>query len=137
MPRRYLDYPDAFRGWNLVSSYGSYLSALSFLYFMYIVYLTLATGPECAPNPWREKKRIPNENNDALYETKQNPIAGLEWSLPSPPAFHTFGDSLPVIRTLPYSFQKLYIFSLKKKKKRKSSEVCFEKISSMILCFFF
>ena len=87
MPRRYLDYPDAFLGWNVVSSYGSYLSAMSFVYFFYIVYLTLAYGPKCANNPW-------TENQDST-------AGGLEWVLPSPPAFHTFGDSLPVIRPTP------------------------------------
>src|SRR3546814_4546193 len=29
MPRRYIDYADAFAGWNAVSSYGSYLSIRS------------------------------------------------------------------------------------------------------------
>lgn len=82
MPRRYLDYPDAFAGWNAVASFGSYISALSFLYFFYIVYLTLAFGPSVGPNPW----------------SKEETASTLEWLLPSPPAFHTFGDQVPVIR---------------------------------------
>jgi cytochrome c oxidase subunit 1 len=90
MPRRYLDYPDAFVGWNVVASFGSYLSAISFIYFFYIVYCTLANGPKCANNPWADME-------DAEVS------GGLEWMLPSPPAYHTFGDMLPVIRPTPIS----------------------------------
>ena len=87
MPRRYQDYPDAFQGWNVLSSYGSYLSRMSFVYFFYIVYLTLAHGPKCANNPWSDQQDV---------------VTGsLEWALPSPPAYHTFGDQLPVIRPTP------------------------------------
>jgi cytochrome c oxidase subunit 1 len=37
MPRRYIDYPDAFAGWNQVSSIGSYITAVSLgvLIFLY------------------------------------------------------------------------------------------------------
>ena len=35
MPRRIADYPDAFAGWNYVSSIGSYLSALGVLVFFF------------------------------------------------------------------------------------------------------
>ena len=90
MPRRYLDYPDAFVGWNVVASFGSYISFFSFVYFYYIVYMTLAEGPKCANNPWAE-----NQEADVS--------GGLEWMLPSPPAYHTFGDMLPVIRPTPVS----------------------------------
>ena len=34
MPRRYVDYPDAFAGWNYVSSIGSYISAFGVLIFL-------------------------------------------------------------------------------------------------------
>jgi len=44
MPRRIPDFPDAYSGWNAVSSYGSYLSFFSVLLFFYIVYITLMKG---------------------------------------------------------------------------------------------
>jgi heme/copper-type cytochrome/quinol oxidase subunit 1 len=44
MPRRIPDYPDAFAGWNSVSSFGSLLSALSALLFFYILFLTLTSN---------------------------------------------------------------------------------------------
>jgi len=48
MPRRYPDYPDAFWGWNLISSLGSYISAASVLVFLYVLYKTF-TNPAGVP----------------------------------------------------------------------------------------
>jgi cytochrome c oxidase subunit I len=79
MPRRYPDYPDAFWGWNLVSSLGSYLAAASMLVFLYVVWRTLAAGEKVAENPWGEGATT------------------LEWQVSSPPPFHTF-DELPRVR---------------------------------------
>jgi heme/copper-type cytochrome/quinol oxidase subunit 1 len=45
MPRRIPDYPDAYSGWNAVSSFGSYLNFLSSMFFFVVVYATLAYGP--------------------------------------------------------------------------------------------
>lgn len=41
MPRRIPDYPDAFAGWNAVSTFGSFFSMVSILIFFYGVYVTL------------------------------------------------------------------------------------------------
>ncbi len=79
MPRRIPDYPDAFAGWNEVASYGSYLSGFSAIFFLYVAWRTFAAGEKCGKNPWGEGAKT------------------LEWTVPSPPAFHTF-HHLPEVR---------------------------------------
>jgi cytochrome c oxidase subunit 1 len=78
MPRRYADYPDAFAGWNLVSSIGAYISAASFMVFFVVL----------AEAAWR--KRIAGDNPWGDGATT------LEWTLSSPPPFHQF-ETLPRI----------------------------------------
>ncbi len=73
MPRRYIDYPEAFSYWNVWSSYGAFLSFASFLFFFGIIAYTLRSGAKVTQNnPW-------NEYADTL-----------EWTLPCPPPEHTF-----------------------------------------------
>ena len=79
MPRRYPDYPDAFWGWNMVSSLGSYISAASMLVFFYAMYRTFVGGEKVGANYWGEGATT------------------LEWQVSSPPPFHTF-DELPRVR---------------------------------------
>jgi cytochrome c oxidase subunit 1 len=40
MPRRILDYPGAYAGFNLIAPYGSFISVFSSLLFFYIIYNT-------------------------------------------------------------------------------------------------
>ena len=77
MPRRYIDYPEAFATWNYISSWGAFLSFASFVFFIGVVFYTLLRGAKVTENnPW-------NEWADTL-----------EWTLPCPPPEHTF-ETLP------------------------------------------
>src|SRR5210317_1162919 len=54
MPRRIPDYPDAYAGWNLVSTYGSYISFAATLIFFFSIVYSLFFGKKAAANPWGE-----------------------------------------------------------------------------------
>jgi cytochrome c oxidase subunit 1 len=79
MPRRYPDYPEAFAGWNFVSSIGAYIGGVAFLVFFYVLYRTFTSKEPVPANYWGEGATT------------------LEWTLPSPPPYHTFAE-LPRFR---------------------------------------
>jgi cytochrome c oxidase subunit I len=79
MPRRYADYPDAFAGWNMVSSIGSYISAFGVVVFLYMLWDAFAKKRVAEGNPWGAGATT------------------LEWLLPSPPPFHQW-ETLPRIK---------------------------------------
>jgi cytochrome c oxidase subunit 1 len=78
MPRRIPDYPDAYYGWNMVSSVGALITAAGTLLFFYVLWHTARYGAKAAANPWGEGATT------------------LEWTVPSPAPFHTFEEQ-PVI----------------------------------------
>src|SRR5690606_14535241 len=47
MPRRYVDYPDAYAGWNYVSSIGAYMSFAGALLLLFIVWRAFRAGDKC------------------------------------------------------------------------------------------
>jgi len=79
MPRRYIDYPDAFAPFNRISSYGAYISTIGLVVFFIVIIDAFVKKRKAADNPW------------GIGATT------LEWTLPSPPPFHTF-ETLPRIR---------------------------------------
>jgi cytochrome c oxidase subunit 1 len=74
MPRRYIDYPDAFALWNRVSSVGYYITFAGLCVFLYLLFESARKKRPAAANPWGEGATT------------------LEWTLPSPPPFHQFND---------------------------------------------
>jgi len=79
MPRRYADYPDAFAGWNYISSIGSYITVVGLAVFLINLLYAFAKKKKAEQNPWGEGATT------------------LEWTVSSPPPFHTF-EELPKVK---------------------------------------
>ena len=79
MPRRVADYPDAFAGWNLVASLGSYISFVGFIVFLFGIAHAFSRRVHAAANPWGAGATT------------------LEWTLSSPPPFHSY-ETLPRVK---------------------------------------
>ncbi|RRQ22112.1 cytochrome c oxidase subunit I [Thiohalobacter thiocyanaticus] len=71
MPRRIPDYSIQFAEFNMISSLGGFAFGLSQLLFVYIVFSTIRGGARATDEVW------------------DNP-EGLEWTLSSPPPYHSF-----------------------------------------------
>jgi cytochrome c oxidase subunit 1 len=71
MPRRIPDYALQFAQFNLVASIGAVVLGLSQILFLYTVVKCIRGGPLAGSRPW--------DGADTL-----------EWSLPSPPPYHSF-----------------------------------------------
>lgn len=91
MPRRISDYPDAFAGWNLISSFGSIISVVASVVFLYIVYKQLVDNSPASRFPWS----TPQYFTDVLQSLLNRNYPSLEWALTSPPKPHAF-VSLPL-----------------------------------------
>ena len=91
MPRRISDYPDAFAGWNLVSSFGSIISVVATVIFLDIVYKQLTLGKYSTRYPWMSTGHF----NDTLQSLLNRSYPSVEWGLNSPPKPHAF-VSLPL-----------------------------------------
>ncbi len=72
MPRRIPDYPDAYAGWNYISSLGAFLSGIASLFFIFIAIHTVKWGKKVGANYWGDGATT------------------LEWTVESPAPFHTF-----------------------------------------------
>jgi len=80
IPRRYADYPDAFRTWNIVSSVGSVISVVAVFMFVFILWEALVSSRN-------------------VESTIQEP-SSLEWFHRTPPADHSYSET-PFLRIYP------------------------------------
>ncbi len=75
MPRRYIDYPEAFAYWHNISSIGYAVTLVGMAVFLVaMIDAFFIYRKKAAANPWGEGATT------------------LEWTLPSPPPFHQFNE---------------------------------------------
>ncbi|HEY6282236.1 MAG TPA: cytochrome c oxidase subunit I [Burkholderiales bacterium] len=78
MPRRIPDYAPQFAEFNMISSIGAFGFGLSQLLFLYILIKCIRSGEKAGAKPWEGAH-------------------GLEWTLSSPPPYHSF-ETPPLVK---------------------------------------
>jgi cytochrome c oxidase subunit 1 len=78
MPRRIPDYAPQFAEFNMISSIGAFGFGLSQLLFLYILIKCVRSGEKAGAKPWEGAQ-------------------GLEWTLSSPPPYHSF-ETPPLVK---------------------------------------
>jgi cytochrome c oxidase subunit 1 len=73
MPRRYPDYALQFADFNAMVSVGAFIFGFTQLLLLFIVIKAIRTGKKASHEVWEDTKDW-----------------GLEWTLDSPPSYHTF-----------------------------------------------
>ncbi len=92
LPRRIPDYPDAFAGWNAISSFGSIISVIATLLFVYIIYDLFTNGKIVGKNPWVLPVFF---TGTSALENANQASETLEWTIESPIPFHAY-EEVPV-----------------------------------------
>jgi len=91
-PRRYYDYPDAYSGWNMISSFGSIISLVAMIIFIYVLYRLFTDKSIITLPAYWDSPEFFHHSSDSL----SLPVTSLEWSQTSPPSFHTY-EELPYV----------------------------------------
>lgn len=88
-PRRYSDFPDAYIGFNYISSFGSLISLVAVFIFLYIIYRIFTDAITVSGNYWYTPEFFMLDTDPIVATT-------LEWTQNSPPHFHTY-EELPYL----------------------------------------
>jgi cytochrome c oxidase subunit 1 len=92
MPRRVPDYPDAFEGWNIISSIGSLISVVSTGIFLYVVFKMLTNPNKAIANTWGQPGYYIDTKN---YLEAPAHSTTLEWTIKTPTPLHAF-NMMPI-----------------------------------------
>lgn len=87
IPRRVPDYPDAFAGWNVVSSAGSIISTGATIIFLLVVYRALINRTPAIDNAWGNPEYF---SDASTYVQGSLYYPTIEWVLPSPTPMHAY-----------------------------------------------
>ena len=88
MPRRIPDYPDAYAGWNYVSSFGSIISVVATLIFIYIIYDSYVNGEIINNNSWAHPSY---STSTELFKDASPSWNTIEFAVETTIPLHAFG----------------------------------------------